>query len=373
MTAVVDSACGYAAYRLMAAESEVLTTEFSVHMLDPAAGERFGATGRVVRAGRTLTVCEGVFADVAAPERPIAAYDGDADHLSARVLRRDASGSLRDDVLTEGRVRGASLVRPWRSLRSLNSGPSSVHDRSAAENCLGAPLSPGRQQVAPRRRDTPDRGLRRVAPMTSAPLVPRCARGRAHTFITGADAGERESAITPHAYPARMPLLDLSADELLSTTRAVRRRLDLTRPVAREVLEECLALAQQAPTAATARPGTSSSSPTPRSGRRSRSSAALAAAYLDGAAPEGAGRDCGRSVEHLVEHIDGVPVHVIPCIRGRTDGLPAPARGDGGLGRPGGVELHARGARARPRNRAHEFHLATRRKRRRSSASPTTT
>src|SRR5215208_6914405 len=46
---------------------------------------------------------------------------------------------------------------------------------------------------------------------------------------------------------AGMP--DLTPDELLATTRSVRRRLDLTRPVEREVLEECLRLAQQAPTA----------------------------------------------------------------------------------------------------------------------------
>jgi nitroreductase len=43
-------------------------------------------------------------------------------------------------------------------------------------------------------------------------------------------------------------LPELTPDELLTTTRAVRRRLDLTRPVERAVLEECLALAQQAPT-----------------------------------------------------------------------------------------------------------------------------
>src|SRR6478609_658590 len=43
--------------------------------------------------------------------------------------------------------------------------------------------------------------------------------------------------------------LELTPDELLSTTRAVRKRLDLERPVEREVLEECLQLAQQAPTA----------------------------------------------------------------------------------------------------------------------------
>src|SRR5438093_13708414 len=45
------------------------------------------------------------------------------------------------------------------------------------------------------------------------------------------------------------PLLPLSLDELLTTTRAVRRRLDLTRPVERSVIEECLRIAQQAPSA----------------------------------------------------------------------------------------------------------------------------
>jgi nitroreductase len=46
----------------------------------------------------------------------------------------------------------------------------------------------------------------------------------------------------------RMSHLHHSADEVLSTTRAVRRRLDLTRPVEWEVLQECLELAVQAPT-----------------------------------------------------------------------------------------------------------------------------
>src|SRR5215213_6217223 len=43
-------------------------------------------------------------------------------------------------------------------------------------------------------------------------------------------------------------LLPLGPDELLTTTRAVRRRLDLTRPVPRELVEECLQVAMQAPT-----------------------------------------------------------------------------------------------------------------------------
>ena len=42
-------------------------------------------------------------------------------------------------------------------------------------------------------------------------------------------------------------LLALTPDELLTTTRAVRKRLDLTRPVEREVIEECIAIALQAP------------------------------------------------------------------------------------------------------------------------------
>jgi nitroreductase len=44
-----------------------------------------------------------------------------------------------------------------------------------------------------------------------------------------------------------VPLLDLTPDQLLSTTRAVRKRLDFTRPVSRELIQECVALALQAP------------------------------------------------------------------------------------------------------------------------------
>jgi uncharacterized protein (TIGR00369 family) len=57
VTAFADSACGYAALTLMAPGREVLSVEFKVNLLAPAAGERFLALGRVVRAGRTLTVC----------------------------------------------------------------------------------------------------------------------------------------------------------------------------------------------------------------------------------------------------------------------------------------------------------------------------
>src|SRR5262249_15443400 len=58
----------------------------------------------------------------------------------------------------------------------------------------------------------------------------------------------RATPCDPFRIP-RMTTLDLATDDPLSTTRAVRKRLDLERPVEREILEECLELAQQAPTA----------------------------------------------------------------------------------------------------------------------------
>ena len=57
ITAVADSACGYAAASLMPADRDVLTVEFKLNLLSPARGDRFRATGEVIRAGRTLTVC----------------------------------------------------------------------------------------------------------------------------------------------------------------------------------------------------------------------------------------------------------------------------------------------------------------------------
>lgn len=59
ITAIVDSACGYAALTLMALDMEVLSVEFKVNLLAPAVGERFVAVGRVLRPGRTITVCSG--------------------------------------------------------------------------------------------------------------------------------------------------------------------------------------------------------------------------------------------------------------------------------------------------------------------------
>jgi uncharacterized protein (TIGR00369 family) len=58
LTSVADSACGYAALTMMPAGNDVLSVEFKVNLLAPGRGDRFRADARVVRAGRTLTVCQ---------------------------------------------------------------------------------------------------------------------------------------------------------------------------------------------------------------------------------------------------------------------------------------------------------------------------
>ncbi len=56
VTTIADSACGYAAYTLMPAGSEVLSVEFKVNLLRPAKGSGFVAVAEVLKPGRTLTV-----------------------------------------------------------------------------------------------------------------------------------------------------------------------------------------------------------------------------------------------------------------------------------------------------------------------------
>jgi len=58
VTSALDSACGYAALSLMPEGAGVLTLEFKTNLLAPARGEELIARGRVVRAGRTITVCQ---------------------------------------------------------------------------------------------------------------------------------------------------------------------------------------------------------------------------------------------------------------------------------------------------------------------------
>ena len=111
-----------------------------------------------------------------------------------------------------------------------------------------------------------------------------------------------------------------TCDELLATTRAVRRRLDLTRPVPREVIEACLELAVQAPTG--------SNSQTWRwlvvdDADKRQALADLyrrgGEAYLTTAGETASGQTARvfRSALYLMEHLHEVPVHVIPCLYGR--------------------------------------------------------
>jgi len=130
-------------------------------------------------------------------------------------------------------------------------------------------------------------------------------------------------------------LLSLTLDELLTTTRAVRKRLDLSRPVEREVILECLAIAQQAPTASNMQNWHFVVVTDP--GKR----AALAEIYRKGwdvyltmpiAAPnlhfahpahEAMQTRIMTTVEPFIEHFHDIPVYVIPCLSGRSDGQPA--------------------------------------------------
>ena len=72
-TALADSAAGYAAYSLMPPGSSVLTIEYKINLMAPAAGERFLARADVERAGRTITVVRSeVFAVKDGQEKSIA-------------------------------------------------------------------------------------------------------------------------------------------------------------------------------------------------------------------------------------------------------------------------------------------------------------
>ncbi len=126
-----------------------------------------------------------------------------------------------------------------------------------------------------------------------------------------------------------MPSLDLtSIDHVLATTRSVRKRLDFTRPVEPEVIEDCLRLAIQAPTGGNTQ-GWRWIVVTDADKRM-----ALAEMYREIATPylkaglgdEGAvSAQQGRVIDsatYLSERLHEVPVHVIPCLYGELDSLP---------------------------------------------------
>jgi uncharacterized protein (TIGR00369 family) len=73
VAAALDSACGYAAFSLMPEGVGVLSIEFKTNLLAPARGDELIARGRVVRAGRTVTVCQAdAFMIEAGDEKPVA-------------------------------------------------------------------------------------------------------------------------------------------------------------------------------------------------------------------------------------------------------------------------------------------------------------
>jgi uncharacterized protein (TIGR00369 family) len=89
ITTALDSACGYAAYSLMPADSDVLTVEFKTNLLAPAKGDRFAFEAFVVKPGRTITVCEAkAFAVDTTGRKLIATMTGT---LMAMVERTPAS------------------------------------------------------------------------------------------------------------------------------------------------------------------------------------------------------------------------------------------------------------------------------------------
>jgi len=128
--------------------------------------------------------------------------------------------------------------------------------------------------------------------------------------------------------------LNLSFDEVLTTTRSVRKRLDLTRPVPREVLMECLELALQAPTGSNAQGW---QWVFVEDADKKKALADIyrhnATPYLDAPKPQyGDVRDEQRprvteSAKYLNEHLHEVPVMLIPCLAGSPEAAVAGSAG----------------------------------------------
>lgn len=83
IASVADSANGYAAFTLAPPETDVLAVEFKLNLLAPARAESFLACGRVLRAGRTLTVCQADVYPAGTSERTLIAT-----MLSTIIVRR---------------------------------------------------------------------------------------------------------------------------------------------------------------------------------------------------------------------------------------------------------------------------------------------
>ncbi len=117
-----------------------------------------------------------------------------------------------------------------------------------------------------------------------------------------------------------------SVDELLSTTRAVRKRLDLTRPVEREVILECLRLAVQAPTGGDSQDWrwvvVTDADKRAAIAEIYNSVGAEYLAHKANTAKEPQARRVYESATALTSTLADVPVYVIPCIERRMEDLP---------------------------------------------------
>ena len=194
--------------------------------------------------------------------------------------------------------------------------------RAPGERGRGVPGRSGVQGDQPARR-------RRDASRTT-PRTPARTRGRA--------AGTRSSVSEPPAPPGWAvstvsAVRELGADEVLTTTRAVRRRLDLTREVDPALVLECIEVALQAPTGGNDQ-GWDFVVVTDPDVRRAVAELYRTAAieYAQRAKPrvrrrftddeKAARKRSMASSGYLFEHLHEVPVLVIPCVDGRVDGAP---------------------------------------------------
>ncbi len=132
-----------------------------------------------------------------------------------------------------------------------------------------------------------------------------------------------------------MPLLNLTSDELLTTTRSVRKRLDFSRLVEPEVIRECLEIALQAPTGSNAQHWHFIVVTDPEKRKalgdiymrawtiyRQNADAAIAKRYANNPQRIQTQKRIVDSSTYLAEHMGNVPVHLIPCITGRLEGSP---------------------------------------------------
>lgn len=124
-----------------------------------------------------------------------------------------------------------------------------------------------------------------------------------------------------------------SVDKLLTTTRSVRRRLDLNRPVEREVIEACLEIAVQAPTGGNSQGWhfvvVTDAQKKARIGELYRKSFFI---YAQSSGEQSAARGQGelyqeqrlrvaKSAVYLANHMAEVPLMIIPCIHGRVENM----------------------------------------------------